>query len=338
MQNGLIMEYYYRTAYRTNTPVSAVIELNTQCNVDCVHCYLPEHKNKGLKYEDVIRIVDEAKEIGVSHLLLTGGEIFTRKDILDIVREIRRRHIRVTLLSNGTLLNEDIVQKLSDMYIFQFSTTLFSMDKEIHDKITRVPGSWDRLMKSIELLQKYNIRVKIKMPIINLNADSVDGVREFCKKRNIEFNTSPIIFPQNDGNKEPLTYRLKCNQLVETIKKLDEVDGFTISPVHQRDVPCAAIFYSFAIDCNGDFYPCNSFMYKVGSIFENSLKHIWYYSEKLNQVKKIKTCHLKECGHCEKKDFCERCPGLAFAESNDFISCDSYAKEVATIRQNGYRM
>jgi radical SAM protein with 4Fe4S-binding SPASM domain len=92
------------------------------------------------------------------------------------------------------------------------------------------------------------------------------------------------------------------------------------------------IFYSFAIDCHGDVFPCNSFLYKVGNIYENSVEDIWLRSEALEELKQIKNSDLKSCLGCNYKKYCERCPGMALLEKGDFKGCDSYAKTVAEIR------
>lgn len=336
MKQENLYAYYYNLAFQYEIPVSVVLELTTQCNVNCIHCYLPEHKSQGLSFDTVIRLVDELYDVGVSHILLTGGEIFMREDILEIIKYIRKYHIRVTLLSNGTLLDEKIIHELSSLHITEFSTTLFSLHKNIHDKITQMQGSLERLLINLALLKEYKIRVKIKMPIIQTNKECLTEVKNYCDANNFEFYPSTIIFPQNNGNQKPVHLRLSDRDLVKVVKEIDQLNDFKESPVHKRNVPCAAIFYSFAIDCHGDVFPCNSFLYKVGNIYENSIKNIWYNSEALNNIKKIRNSDLQECINCEKKVFCERCPGMALLENKSFLGCDSFAKSVAEIRGSQY--
>lgn len=64
----------------------AIIELTTLCNFNCKHCFLEQHTNYGLSTEEIIKIIDELREFGVYELQFTGGEIFLRTDIMDIIR------------------------------------------------------------------------------------------------------------------------------------------------------------------------------------------------------------------------------------------------------------
>lgn len=76
-------------ARKNNRILNASIELLTQCNCNCIHCYHYEHQNNGPSYQQCLFIIDELQKAGVLDLQLTGGEIFLRKDLLSIVDYIR---------------------------------------------------------------------------------------------------------------------------------------------------------------------------------------------------------------------------------------------------------
>jgi radical SAM protein with 4Fe4S-binding SPASM domain len=102
--------------------------------------------------------------------------------------------------------------------------------------------------------------------------------------------------------------------------------------LHVNDVPCAALFYSFAIDCTGNIYPCNSFFFKVGNMYLDTLSYIWGNSEQLKQIKSIRNSDSKYCNMYEYKPQCDRCPALVYMENKDLYSCDRFAKKLANIR------
>ncbi|MDO4800114.1 MAG: radical SAM protein [Bacillota bacterium] len=131
----------YKIAYLNNFPISLTIELNTTCNWRCQHCYIPEHSNKGLTSDSIKKILREARELGVYELVLTGGEITLRLDLVEIVEYARELGI-VNLLSNASTLNADLVNKLKKLNIRSYSSTVFSMQPHVHDSITRVRGSY----------------------------------------------------------------------------------------------------------------------------------------------------------------------------------------------------
>ncbi len=128
-------------AFNTETPISATIELTTLCNWKCKHCYINFHDEKGLSELKVKELLRDLRELGVHQLVLTGGEIFIRKDILRIIKYAKELHFRVNILSNASLITEEVAKELSNLYITDYSLTIFSLDEDIHDNITGVKGS-----------------------------------------------------------------------------------------------------------------------------------------------------------------------------------------------------
>ena len=153
-------------AFNTEIPISATIELTTLCNWKCKHCYINFHDEKGLPELKIKELLREFRELGVHQLVLTGGEIFIRKDILRIIRYAKELHFRVNILSNASLVTDEVAKELSELYITEYSLTIFSLNEDIHDNITGVKGSLRAALNGIELLKKYNIPVELKTPIL----------------------------------------------------------------------------------------------------------------------------------------------------------------------------
>lgn len=249
--------------------------------------------------------------------------------------------MRVFLLSNATLIDAEKAFRLKKSHIAQFSTTLFSLNPEIHDLITGVKGSQEKTVNGIYCLKENRVSVNIKMPIMKYNVGEIRRVYDFCRENGFEFLSSPNIFPKNNGDKSPEQLQVKGKALRTAVRLIDKLEaGFNYGDVNNYvkknsyDVPCIAIFSSLAIDSEGDVYPCNSFLYKVGNIFENSISEIWNESEALKYLKNIKRSDLEKCRSCEFAVECTRCPGLALAEEGDMFACDPFARKLAQIRCN----
>lgn len=334
IENQIILSYLYKRASISNTPISVVIELLTKCNLKCEHCYLPEHINYGMDFKKIKSILYDLKRLGTVNILLTGGEIFLRKDIFEIIELCRSLYMRVTLLTNATLLNEDKIKKLQKLHITEVSTSLFSLDNDIHNNITKGDDSLYNVLRNLDILKKTDIKVKVKMPLMKKNFKCLESVWRYSKDNNFEFLASPIIFPQNDGNSKPKQLRLEDNiELSETIKKLDKITGYKKSYAHNENVPCMALSYAMSIDCDGNVFPCNSLFYKVGNVYEESIEEIWLNSKKLRYIKDIQNKDLKQCIGCVHKKDCQRCPSMALFDG-DILGCDTYSKKIAKIRES----
>lgn len=334
MRQKLLLDYFYHKAFNKNRPVSVMVELLTKCNLRCEHCYLPSHTNSGLSFDQVKKLLFELRELGVVNLSLTGGEIFLREDLFEIIELARSLYMRVFLLSNGTLLDNDKIAKLKHLHISEFSTTIFSMDSKIHDSITKKDGSLLQLLNNLNELKKTGISIRIKTPLMSKNLKNFIDIQRYCMENGFDYLVSPLIFSKNDGDDAPKKLRIKENELYSTMKIIDSINRN--DHLHVNDVPCAALFYSFAIDCNGDVYPCNSFLYKVGNINQQPLKDIWYSSEQLKFIKSIRNSDLKCCNDCQYISLCDRCPAMVFMEENNLYACDNYAKKLAEIRFLNY--
>ncbi|WP_059052798.1 radical SAM/SPASM domain-containing protein [Paenibacillus senegalimassiliensis] len=336
MNQDMIVDHFYNIAYLNNVPVSVVIELSTRCNLRCEHCYLPNYHQSGMNTEKMRSLLTELRELGVVNVSFTGGEILLREDLFELIKIARNLHLRVFLLSNGTLLNQNKVERLAKLYISEFSTTMFSTQCEIHDSITTSKGSLDRLKQNLQMLKENNIRVQIKMPIMEFNSLCVDEVREYCEVNNFKFFASPMIYSKLDGNESPKCLRVHDNKLGTVVKKIDEMNNRKNKLIHETEVPCGALFYSFSIDSEGNVFPCNAFPYKVGSVFENTISDIWNHSESLKYIKSIKKSDLKHCPSCEFQSECERCPGMALLDKGDIFECDTFARSIAKLRVRNY--
>lgn len=331
MNNEFSISELRNIAFENKNPLSVTLELLTECNWRCKHCYIPQHNNKGLEAEKIINLLHELREMGTLNLTLTGGEIFCREDIFKIIETARNLNFRVFLMTNASMLNEEKIRKLSELNITEFSVSVFSLDSSVHDSITGISGSLKRTLDNIELMKRYNVHVVVKTPLMQENYLSYKKIREYCEKNKFQYIVSAGIFCKNNGDVSPHSLRIKAENLEEIVEDLDSINNESTMPLSDKTYPCSAIFYSFFIDCKGDVYPCNSFYYKLGNVFDSSISDIWN-SDKLEKLRKITKSDLHKCNECSLLDSCQRCPGLALLEDNDLCGCSSVAKYIATAR------
>lgn len=319
----------YKLAHDNIIPINLMVELLTNCNERCKHCYISSFEHKGLSTDDLKRVIFQFRKLGGLNLSFTGGEIFLRPDLFELIKYARSLYLRVFLLTNGTLINEDVAKRLKELNVAELSISLYSMDEAIHDKVTGVKNSLKRTLLGISFASKYNIPIVIKTPIMTINKDSYRDVKKFCDENNYEFIASALIFSKNDGCKKPKELNISGEELKKVLKDIKEYEP--IGQLNNFDEACGSLKYTLSIDSLGNIYPCNSFYYKLGNIKEMTLDSVWK-SEKLKKVQNIMKSDLKKCNNCDLKNVCNRCPGLAYLEDYDMFGCSSSAMFIAKHR------
>ncbi|MGB3904717.1 MAG: radical SAM protein, partial [Anaerolineae bacterium] len=138
-------------------PIAGSLELTFRCNLRCVHCYLGDTRagipgKQELTYAEIRDLLDQIVDEGCLWLLLTGGEPLVRPDFLDIYTYAKQKGLLVTLFTNGTLITPQIADYLQQWRPFVVEISLYGRTKETYEKVTGVPGSYERCMRGIQLL------------------------------------------------------------------------------------------------------------------------------------------------------------------------------------------
>lgn len=315
------------------------LELNTTCNLRCEHCYIDDYSIPGLPTESVKEIIKQARNLGLLCILLTGGEIFVREDIFDIISFARNNFLKVYLISNCTLLNSSNLRRLKNLNIFELGTSLYSMNPKIHDSITGTKGSHAKTFNSIMLAKELGISVAIKCPLMKQNMDSLPEVIMFCESNHIQFESTSFITPKNDGNLAPTRYQLTDCQIENYYAKyyfpyFYSTDGL-LTKTKLDDYLCPDLSNSLYINARGEVFPCNSFLYKVGDLQQNSLSEIWN-SSRLKKIAELKHRDIKECLSCALIDNCSYCPGQSYYASGNLLIRKVTQKQSTNQRCDGF--
>ena len=317
-------------------PISVLVEVCYTCNEKCIHCCVDEHKNTGLTLKQYEILFDQMVSAGTFFVILTGGDPFTRKDFMDIVRAARKRRISVTIFTNGTLVTQKDILEMAVLYVQDVHVSIYSTDEKIHDSITRVPGSFRKSIATIRSIRAAGIKVRIKCPLMRLNADEIDNLKEMAISLGAKIQFTTIITAKNNGDTSTHNLQMSEQQLLATVND-QAIIGSADPFVHSRDelecIPCDAIFNGGAIDPSGNVYPCNQWRISGGNILKEDFGKIWKDSKVFNILRGIRLKDLKRCQICELFDYCARCPGLALLEDGDLCGCSLAAKKVAEARK-----
>lgn len=322
---------------KNNLMYMAIIELTTNCNFRCKHCFIDSFNNYGLDTVEIKKLLYELRTNGVYEVQFTGGEIFLRKDIVELITYARALKFKVILLTNLYLIDDAMIKFLQDVHVELISTTLFSLDEEKNDNITNFKGSTRKIINNLIKISRTNIRVQVKTIVMKDTEEDYIEIQKFCKNNNIEYLATEGIFPSFGGCDLPRKLSMTNQQLKDNIENLDKIRFGDIYYKEKSDDECICceLNYSLFISSDGNIYPCNLWFKKLGNIKNNSIQEIWN-SKYLRDIKNTKWKDLHKCSNCDKKNFCIRCTGIVYSLKNDILLEDEFACRTAKIRKSLY--
>ncbi|MDO8813538.1 MAG: radical SAM protein [Gallionella sp.] len=125
---------------------SLVLELTYRCNEKCVHCYMPDmRKGKELSLAEIENLLDQFIALGGFTIQLTGGEALLRKDFPQILKAVTRRGLLPSITTNLTLLDDRLLKAIVEAAPYSVGCSVYSARPELHDAITKVKGSCQKL-------------------------------------------------------------------------------------------------------------------------------------------------------------------------------------------------
>ena len=329
-------------------PFFGSLELTFRCNLRCVHCYCNVPVNdahavqKELKTEEILRILDEVAEAGCFWLLLTGGEALLRKDFLDIYTYAKKKGFITTLFTNGTLLTPEIADYLAEWPPFSVEMTLYGATQATHDRITRVPGSFDRCKRGIELLLERHIPLALKTMVTTLNCEELPEIKAYAEALGVRFRFDPLLNPRLDGSKEPCRFRLSPQEVLKLDladeKRAKEWQDFcqrAIRPFESDHLfVCGAGVSTFHIDPYGSMSPCEMARFQSFDLRWGTFREGWqsFVSDFLN----LRTPKDYPCSRCELISVCNQCPGWAWLENGRLREPVEYLCQIAHLRADAF--
>jgi radical SAM protein with 4Fe4S-binding SPASM domain len=325
---GEVIESYKR-AHR---PAEVMLEVTHRCNLPCTHCYLPDHEDHGeLSFDEICGIFDQLREAGTLFLTLTGGEVLSRSDFLEIVDAAAARGFAVKVLTNATMITDEVADRFAAAGVLEVSISVYGAAPEVHDRVTEMPGSWERTMAGIRRLRARGLHVVTKSPVMTLNGKPARDLKQWAAMNNLPCNLELSITAKTNGDPSPLEYQLQRPQLIELM--LDPVLQPSLLPdTRATPEPCNAGKSYCSIGPTGDLMPCIMMPVVVGNLREKSFAELWDGDPLFAQLHAIEKKDLHVCAGCDVAHECSRCPGLALQRGQGIDGCDLSGKQIARAR------
>src|SRR5437763_3720086 len=199
-------------------PLSVHIDLTMRCNEHCVHCYRVIEQRPELTTAELKALLDDVARAGTLYLLFSGGEIFLRKDLFELIEHARRLHFDVRLKSNALLITREKAARLRSLGVRQVDISIYSADPAVHDWVTKVPGSLERSLEGAALLRDAGVTVKLNCPLMKQNVGTYKEVRALAERLGVLYGFDPMITAKNDGDRSPVALRITRKELRQVLQ------------------------------------------------------------------------------------------------------------------------
>lgn len=317
------MEEMGAKALKLGIPLSVQLDLTYRCNERCIHCYLDHEDHGEMKTCEIKDLLEQLAEAGVFFLVISGGEILLRKDLFEILEYARAKMFSVKLKTNAILIREREAKRIQSLDVESVQVSIYSHRPQVHDAITKIPGSLERSLDAIRMLKGLGVHVTIANVLMRQNAEDYPSVRALANELGVRCTLDPTITPMMDGDRSPLRLNVDEATLRQVFSDPDLVDNVeeSCSPgkVDQDaldTLPCSAGHTACYVSPYGDVYPCVQFPLPSGNVRRSKFLDIWHHSTQLNEVRSITIGDLSGCSSCTHATTCTRCPGLAYLEGN----------------------
>ena len=339
-------------------------EITRRCNLKCVHCRSSsEEEAKGhpdFSLDEAKRVLDDIVSYASPVVVLSGGEPLLREDIFDIARYGTDKGLRMCIATNGTLVTQEICDKIKDSGIRIASLSLDGSTAEIHDNFRNVKGAYEGTLRAATLFKENGIEFIINSSFTTRNQEDIPKVYKLAKEIGATAWYMFMIVPTGRG--DDLMKELVSAEDYEEIldwhydMEMDEDHMLvrpTCAPHYYRIVlqknkdkegddklkrrslkfstggskGCIAGQVISLIDVDGNVLPCSYFPMAAGNVREQSFKEIWEDSKLFNDLRDFKS-YKGRCGACEFVNVCGGCRARAYAVHGDYMAEEPFCSYV----------
>ncbi|HIJ91132.1 MAG: radical SAM protein [Desulfobulbaceae bacterium] len=343
-------------------------EITRRCNLKCVHCRsssgLEAKGHPDFSLAEAKRVLDDIAAYSKPVMVLSGGEPLLRPDVFEIANYGTSLGLRMCLATNGTLVTQEICDRIKDAGIRMVSLSLDGASAQVHDNFRNQPGAFAGTLNAAKLFRENGISFLINSSFTKRNQDEIPKIYQLAKELGAtawymfmivptgrgEDIMDELIAPDDyekllvwhyemeKGEKDilvrptcaPNYYRVVLQQAKE---QGDDFERRTLQFSTGGSKGCLAGQLISLIDVDGNVLPCSYFPMAAGNIREKSFKDIWEKSELFHDLRNFKA-YKGRCGSCEYVNVCGGCRARAYAVTGDYMAEEPYCTYVPKKMKN----
>lgn len=338
-------------------PLNGIIDLTYRCNNHCLHCWLwipagDLQQKSELTFDEIKRLADEARALGCQSWTIMGGEPMLRTDFPEIFDYLTRKAVHYDLNTNGTLITPEIAKLLQRKG--NKMVALCGATAEVHDRITRSPGSFEATMRGLAYLKEANASFTVQIVPLRANHHQYQQMIELARSLSPTYRIgAPWLYLTACGdplrNREIEQQRLDPRMVVELDTPdiyFEETPAISNGPVaensrasacqanggHYIFADCIASRRDFHVDPYGQMSFC-CFIKDPAlryDLRQGNFREAWeVFIPSLATKVPVNQEYLDNCGRCDLRADCRWCGVYAFLEHRRYTAPVTYLCEVA---------
>ncbi len=273
-------------------PSKISIGITKKCNLRCKHCLSSagEPDNNELNLQEWMRLIDQISIAGTKFITIGGGEPLLRSDLFEIIRYANSKDILTSIVTNGTLLTEEIAKKLNELKLDVIHISLDGLEKN-HDYIRGI-GSFTRVIEGIKILRKNcpTTKLAVRFTVNKLNVNECSEAVSLAEELKVDIIrfTPILLFGRAIDNRELI---LNQDDYIKFLINARKIKSFLkIVLPHEEDKKnlkdttfgCHCGKEAIWITQTGDYYPCIFFgeEHRIGNVRNESYMDLWKKTRK----------------------------------------------------------
>lgn len=345
-----LANYFHSRGKALGMPVSASFELTARCNFNCPMCYVhltPEQveaAGRELTAQEWIQLAREARDRGLIFALLTGGEPLVRKDFFEIYKGMKELGLVISINSNGSMLQGEILEKFLEDPPSRFNISLYGGSNETYRNMCGIPA-YDRVKENIRALRQAGVDVSLNLSITPYNCQDLAQIYADAVELDVNVRASSYMYPPvrvNDeaygcGNRLSPTEAAQKEVEWDRIRFSDEEFAFRANniihlagkeqegcPLEEGEgITCRAGSTSLWVTWDGKMTPCGMMTGPVVYPVRDGFSAAW-------DALRAETDAIRmpaQCSTCDHKDVCSVCAAVSFTETGRYDGLPTYICE-----------
>ncbi len=335
-------------------PRTVDLSLTGRCNLQCRYCFFADSMAALTDLPTVswLSFFEELGELAVLRVTLSGGEVFTRPDLFQLLDGIIAARMRYSLLSNGTLITEQVIRRFEEgkrrLRLDSIQISIDGSCAEVHNR-SRPPDSFDRALNGLKLLKANGFPVTVRVTVNRHNLDDLENIARLLLEdiglsgfgtNEVEFMGAARCHGQEvvltpGERRQAMAALVALNEKYEgrisanagplaAAKSFSDIEarlaqGETHMPGRGTLCSCGGVFSKMAVLHDGAMVPCDMLPTLVmGRAGKDPLRDAWLHHPAINAVRarrEVPLSSLATCRGCPYTGFCAGgCPASVMAK------------------------